>query len=352
MSTIAISGRPIGEGCPPYIIAEMSGNHNGDLARALDLVDAAKAAGADAVKLQTYTADTITLDHDGPGFTIEQGLWRGRKLYDLYSEASTPWDWHAAIFERANEVGITAFSSPFDHSAVSFLEDLGAPAYKIASFELVDLPLIERVAQTGKPMIMSSGMATLVDIEDALAAARQAGAEEIILLHCISGYPTPLIEANLRRIGALRDRFEVMVGLSDHTLGTVVSAAAVALGAVAIEKHFTMRRSDGGADSAFSLEAAELADLCRICRETYESLGSALTSRTDSEQENAGLRRSLYIVRDIPAGTTLTDADVRSIRPGLGLPPKHYKDVLGRRILGDTPRGTPLAWNLLEGDLP
>lgn len=342
-----IENREIGPDTAPYIIAEMSGNHKGDLARALALIDAAKAAGADAVKIQTYTADTITIDHDGPEFRIGGGLWEGRTLHDLYREASTPWEWHPALFRRAREIGITLFSSPFDPTAVDLLDELGTPAFKIASFELVDLPLIRYAARTGKPMILSTGMATAEEIGEAVAAVRETGDNPLLLLHCTSGYPTPVAESDLRTIPDLAERFDCLVGLSDHSEGVVVPIAAVALGAVAIEKHFTLARADGGVDSAFSLEAEELADLVRVCGATHAALGQADYGVKPSEGGGRDFRRSLYVVADIPAGTRLTERNIRSIRPGLGLLPKHYPAVLGRIAARDLKRGEPLAWEML-----
>jgi len=348
MPEISIAGRRIGPGHPPYVIAEMSGNHNGDIDRAFALLAAAKAAGADAVKLQTYTADTITIDHDGPGFRIEGGLWDGRTLYDLYREAHTPWEWHPLLFAKARELGITVFSSPFDPTAVDFLEKLGAPAYKIASFEIVDLPLIRYAAGTGKPLIISTGIAGIGEIGEAVEAARAAGCREIALLHCTSGYPTPPEDSNLRTIAHLADAFGVVAGLSDHTSGTAVPVAAVALGAHLIEKHFTLRRADGGPDSAFSLEPEELSELVGDCRTAWTALGEISYALETSEKGNKIFRRSLYAVKDIPAGALLTAENVRSIRPGYGLPPKHLPEVLGRRASRAIPRGTPLSWSLLE----
>jgi N-acetylneuraminate synthase len=348
MCELKIAGRPIGPGHPPYVIAELSGNHNGKLERALQLIDAAKNAGVDAVKLQTYTADTITIDHDGPGFTIEGGLWGGRRLHELYREAHTPWDWHPALFAHARKIGIACFSSPFDPSAVDLLESLDAPAYKIASFEIVDLPLIRYAAKTGKPLIISTGMAAANEIDEAVAAAREAGAGDVVLLHCVSGYPTPADEANLARIPALASRYDCPIGLSDHTLGTDVPVAATALGAAVIEKHVTLARSDGGPDAAFSLEPHELAALVRGVRTAYAALGRADYGRAASEQSNMAFRRSLYAVRDIAAGEVLTGENVRSIRPGYGLAPKHLPEVLGRRARRVIARGTPMSFDLVE----
>jgi pseudaminic acid synthase len=346
--TIEIVGRRIGPGEPPYVIAEMSGNHNGEIARAFRLIEAAKEAGADAVKLQTYTADTITIDHGGPGFVIEGGLWNGRRLYDLYRDAHTPWEWHEALFAKCRDVGITVFSSPFDPTAVDLLERLGAPAYKIASFELIDTPLVRYAARIGKPLIMSTGMADAAEIADAVQAAQEAGSGGFALLHCVSGYPTPVEEANLKRIPALAASYDCPIGLSDHTMGTEVAIAAVALGATLIEKHFTLARADGGPDAAFSLEPHELADLVKGVRSAYRALGRADYGHASSEQGNMVYRRSLYAVADIAAGEILTEANVRSIRPGYGLPPKHLPAILGRRANRRIARGTPLSFELFE----
>ncbi len=345
---VNIAGRSIGGGQPPYIIAELSGNHNGRIERAFRLIEAAKEAGADAVKLQTYTADTITIDHAGPGFVIEGGLWHGRKLYELYREAHTPWEWHPALFEHARKVGIACFSSPFDSTAIDLLEQLGAPAYKIASFEVVDTPLIRDAAKTGKPLIISTGMANADEIGEALAAAREGNRDcEVILLHCVSGYPTPHEEANLARIPALAARFGAPVGLSDHSLGTEVAIAAVALGAVAIEKHVTLARADGGPDAAFSLEPHELKALATCARTAHAALGRPDYGRAESEKGNMVFRRSLYAVKDIPAGAHFTADNVRSIRPGYGMAPRELPNVLGRRAARAVARGTPLAWDLV-----
>lgn len=347
---LKIAGRSIGPGHPPYIVAEMSGNHNGDMARALALVEAAAAAGADAVKLQTYTADTITINHDGPGFVIEGGLWDGRSLHDLYEEAHTPWDWHGALFERGRDLGLAVFSSPFDYTAVDLLEELNAPAYKIASFEMIDLPLIRRVAQTGRPMVISTGLANKDEIADAVAAARDGGAEDLIVLHCVSGYPTDPADANLMTMGDLAQAFDIVPGLSDHTHGVAVSVAAAALGACFIEKHFTLRRADGGPDSAFSLEPEELKDLVDGCRTAWKAVGRVHYDPKGSEQGGAVFRRSLYVVADVAAGAELTGDNVRSIRPGFGLPPRHLPEVLGRRAARDLKRGDPFAWDMVAED--
>ena len=346
-ASITIAGRPIGPGHPPYLIAEMSANHGGDLDRALAIVDAFAKAGADAIKLQTFTADTMTLDHDGPGFLIDDGPWAGYRLHDLYRRAHLPWAWHAALFARAASHGVAMFSAPFDPTAVAFLAELDAPAYKIASFELVDIPLIQAAAQQGRPLIMSTGHADRHDIEAALGAARDAGAGEIVLLHCVSGYPTPIEDANVRTIPYLAAQHGVPVGLSDHTLGLAAAAAAVAQGAVAIEKHVTLSRADDTLDAAFSLEPAEFAALATLCRQTHAALGSPAHTRPASEAASASHRRSLYVVEDVPAGTVLTAAHVRSIRPGHGLAPKWLPDILGRPAARDLRRGEPMAWSML-----
>jgi N-acetylneuraminate synthase len=350
MAEITIAGRRIGPGHPPYVIAEMSGNHNGDISRAFALIEAAKAAGADAVKLQTYTADTITIDHDGPGFRIEGGLWNGRTLHELYEKAHTPWEWHPRLFAKARELGIALFSSPFDPTAVELLEKLEAPAYKIASFEIVDLPLIRRVAQAGRPIVISTGMANLDEIGEAIEAARGAGCREIAVLHCTSGYPTPPEDSNLRTIGDLAAAFDVVTGLSDHTRNIAVPVAAVALGASLIEVHLTLRRADGGEDAEFSLEPEELAAMITGCRTAWTALGKVNYALEASEKGNKTFRRSLYAVKDIPAGAQLTAENVRSIRPGYGLPPKHLPEILGRRAGRAIARGTPLAWSLIAPD--
>lgn len=345
----SIAGRPIGPGERPYVIAELSGNHNGEIRRAFELIDAAAEAGADAVKLQTYTADTITIDHNGEGFLIKGGLWDGRRLYELYQEAHTPWEWHEQLFAHAKSRGLHCFSSPFDPTAIDFLESLHAPAYKIASFEIIDLPLIRKAAATGKPLIISTGMANDSEISEAVAAARDAGNGGITLLHCVSGYPTPDEDANLARIKWLADRHDCAIGLSDHTLGIAVPIAAVALGAVLIEKHMTLARADGGPDAAFSLEPAEMKQMIDGIRSAFAAIGRPDYGRTDSEAGNIVFRRSLYAVADIAAGETLTENNVRSIRPGFGMLPKHLPDVLGRKAVHAILRGTPMSFDLLDG---
>ncbi len=340
--SLKIAGRRIAADAPPYVIAELSGNHNGDINRAYAIMEAAQAAGADAVKLQTYTADTITIDHDGPGFTIEGGLWDGRTLHELYQEAHTPWAWHADLFAKGRELGITVFSSPFDHTAVDFLENLDAPAYKVASFEIIDLPLVERMAATGKPLIISTGMANLEEIGEAVETARSCGSGDIVLLHCVSSYPAPAEDSNLLTIPDLAARFSVVAGLSDHTLGLAVPIAAVSLGAAVIEKHVTLDRAAGGPDAAFSLETDELKDLVAGIRTAWDACGAAGYDRQASERGNVIFRRSLYIVQDIAAGETFTPSNVRSIRPGFGLAPKYLPQVLGRRAARNLKRGEPL----------
>jgi pseudaminic acid synthase len=346
---ITIGDHAVGPGHRPWVIAEMSGNHNGDLDRALRIVDAVAAGGAPAIKLQTYRADTITIDVDAPGFRVrdQHGLWGGRRLYELYEQAHTPWDWHAPIFERARERGLLPFSSPFDPTAVDLLESLGAPAYKIASAELVDLPLIRLVAATGKPVLMSTGMATLGEIDAAVAAAREAGCRELVLLACTAAYPAAPEDAHLHTIPALVDAFGVPVGLSDHTRGIGVAVASVALGACAIEKHVTLCRADGGVDAEFSMEPAELAMLCAETDAAQRALGPARFGPRPAEQDTLALRRSLYLVADVRSGEEVTRDNVRSIRPSGGLPADAITTVLGRRFTRDAPRGTPLTWDLV-----
>lgn len=347
---IRIDGREIGPHARPYLIAEMSGNHNRSLERALAIVDAAAASGADAIKLQTYTADTMTLDIRAPGFVIDnpKSPWAGRQLHALYAEAATPWEWHAPIMARAKQLGLDCFSTPFDDTAVDLLESLDVPAYKIASFELIDLALIRRVAATGKPLIISTGMATLSEIDDAVRAARGAGCRELVLLKCTSTYPAAPTDSNIRTIPALRDAFGCEAGLSDHTLGCGVAVASVALGATLIEKHFTLARAEGGVDSAFSLEPAEFAMLRAETERAWQSLGQVNFQPTASEGGSTQFRRSLYIVKPVKAGELLTRDNVRAIRPGYGLAPKHLEQLLGCRVVKDAGAGTPLAWELVR----
>ncbi len=349
-NNLYIDGREISPKSPPYIIAELSANHMGDLSRAMEMVKAAYDAGVDAVKLQTYHPDKITIDCDKEEFWIKDGLWAGRSFHDLYTEAQTPKEWHAPLFDYAKELGITIFSSPFDLEAVDFLEELNAPAYKIASFELVDIPLIVKAAKTGKPLIMSTGLATLEEIEDALEAARNAGAQDIVILHCISAYPTPADAANLATMVDMAARFDVPVGLSDHTLTETVAVTAAALGAQVIEKHFTLSRSDGGADAAFSLEPHEFKRMVEAVKMAHSAIGTVNYGATDAEGDGRNARRSLYIARDLPAGHILTDEDVVSVRPGLGLKPKFLPDVLSRKLASDVTKGTALTWeHLVDG---
>jgi pseudaminic acid synthase len=346
-----IGHRGIGREHRPYVIAEMSGNHNQSLDRALAIVDAAADAGADAIKLQTYTAETMTLDSTAPGFVIDdpKSLWAGRQLYQLYEEAHTPWDWHEAIFERATARGLHAFSTPFDETAVDFLETLDVPAYKIASFECTDLPLIRKVAATGKPMIISTGMATLAEIDETVRTARAAGAKHIVLLKCTSTYPATPENTNLATIPVLRQAFGCEVGLSDHTMGCGAAIAAVALGAVVVEKHFTLARADGGVDATFSLEPAELALLRTETERAWQAMGGVVFGGTAAEKKSLAFRRSLYVVKDMQPGEAFTADNVRAIRPGMGMAPKYMETVLGMRAVKSIARGTPLDWALLRG---
>jgi len=347
MSSFKIGSRSVGENSPPFVIAEMSGNHNQSLDQALRIVDAAAEAGAHALKLQTYTADTMTLDIAEGEFFIQDAdsLWAGSSLYSLYEKAHTPWEWHAPIFERAKSLGMLAFSTPFDETAVDFLESLDVPAYKIASFENTDIPLIRRVAATGKPMIISTGMASIAELDDSVRAAREAGCQDLVLLKCTSTYPASPLNSHIRTIAHLRDLFGCQVGLSDHTMGVGVSVAAVAMGATIIEKHFTLDRADGGVDSSFSLEPAELASLVIETERAWQAMGRVQYGATQAEQKSLVFRRSLYVVRDIAEGEMLTVHNVRAIRPGLGLAPKHIDAVLGRTARQAIRRGTALSWD-------
>ncbi|GGM05193.1 MULTISPECIES: pseudaminic acid synthase [Micromonospora] len=347
--TVKIGPHVVGAGERPLVVAEMSGNHNGSLDRALEIVDAVAATGAHALKLQTYRPDTLTIDVDAPGFRISRGhdLWGGEHLYRLFERAHTPYEWHEPIFERARRHGLTVFSSPFDATAVALLERLDTPAYKIASSELVDLPLIRLVASTGKPMVISTGMATLAEIDAAVRTARDGGAAGIVLLACTAAYPAPPRDSNLRRLPVLADAFGVPVGLSDHTPGIGVPVAAVALGACLIEKHVTLRRGDGGVDADFSLEPAELAALRVESERAWAALGDTVVGPTPTEREGLRFRRSLYVVADVATGTPVTRDNVRSIRPAGGLPPVELDRVLGRVFTRDAARGTPLSWDLI-----
>ncbi len=345
--SIKIAGRRIAADEPPYIIAELSANHNGKLATALKIIEEAKKCGADAVKLQTYTADTITLNSDAEEFQIKGGLWDGRALYDLYQEAHMPWDWHKPLFEYARTLDITIFSSPFDNTAVDLLEDLNAPAYKIASFEAIDLPLIKYVANTGKPMIISTGMADAEEIQEAIAAAQEGGCKELAILHCVSGYPAPAADYNLRTIPNMMQRYGLVTGLSDHTLDNTTAIASVVLGSSIIEKHFTLDRSGGGPDDSFSLEPAELAALCRDTKTAWKALGSVNYGRKSSELANAQFRRSLYFVKNLKAGDIITTDAVRSVRPGFGLAPKYLDEIVGKRLAKDVEFAQATDWDCI-----
>ncbi len=342
--TIKIGNHIIGQNHPPFIIAELSANHNGSLERALKTMDEAKRCGAHAIKLQTYTAETMTINCDLPDFLIKGGLWDGYKLYDLYKWAETPYEWHKIMFEYGKKIGITVFSTPFDETAVDLLENLDTPAYKIASFEILDLPLIKYVCKTKKPIIMSTGMASEEEIEEAVLTAKDSGCNQIILLHCISSYPAPIEQANLKQIINLAKRFNVITGLSDHTLGTTVSIAAVAQGANLIEKHFTLNREDKGPDSEFSIEPLELKTLCSETRNAWLALGQAGYKRQKSEENNKIFRRSIYFVKDLPKGHVIKKDDIRRIRPGNGISPKNFEKILGKKILKKVLRGQPVSF--------
>lgn len=347
--TITIADRSIGRSHRPFIIAEMSGNHNQSLDRALAIVDAAAKSGAHALKLQTYTADTMTLNLSQDEFFIDDpnSLWSGRSLHKLYQEAYTPWEWHGPIFERARSLGMIPFSTPFDATAVDFLEQLGVPCYKIASFENTDLPLIRKVASTGKPMIISTGMATVADLDEAVRVAREAGCKDLVLLKCTSTYPAAATDTNLLTIPHMRALFDCEVGLSDHTFGIGAGIASVALGATVIEKHFTLSRADGGVDSTFSMEPAEMASLVVETERAWSALGEVRYGLTEKEQKSLIFRRSLYVAEDMAAGDALTESNLRIIRPGLGLPPKYFETLIGKRVGRAVRRGTPMNWDLL-----
>jgi len=348
-ATLKIDEHCIGLHQPPFVIAEMSGNHNQSFERALAIVDAAAKAGAHALKIQTYTADTMTLDLDEREFHISDAnsLWKGTSLYNLYRQAYTPWEWHKPIFERARQLGLIAFSTPFDASAVEFLESLEVPCYKVASFENTDLPLIRKIAATGKPMFISAGMATVAELGEAVAAAREAGCRQLVLLKCTSTYPASPEDTNIRTLPDMRELFGCEVGLSDHTMGVGVAVGSVALGATVIEKHFTLRRADGGVDSAFSIEPDEMRCLVIEAERAWQALGHVTYGPTAKEQASLRFRRSLYIVEDVKAGAVLTRDNLRAIRPGLGLAPKYLESLLGRTVVRDVKRGTPISWSLL-----
>ena len=348
MQPIFINGRELSKNQPPYIIAEISANHNGSIERAKSTILAAKNAGVSAAKIQTYTPNTMTIETDNEDFWIRKGLWKGRSLYDLYSESQTPFEWHKELFDYARSIDITLFSSPFDETAVDLLDTLDAPAYKIASFEIVDLPLIEYIAKKKKPIMISTGMASIKEIAESLEVARTNGCDELALFHCISSYPTPIDQANLNSIITLRDQFKVQVGLSDHTLGTTASVVATALGATLIEKHFTVSRIEGGVDSSFSLEPDEMAGLVIECESAFVSLGRNVSSRPKAEDGNKIFRRSLYFVRDLKKGDEIKTEDIRRIRPGFGLSPKYLQDVLGRRVTQNVQRGQRVSWKVVE----
>ena len=347
---ITIAGRKIGADDPPFVIAEMSANHNGCLETAFKIIEEAKKAGADALKIQTYRPDTITLRSDLPDFQITEGLWAGKTLYELYEWAHTPWEWHAPLFDHARKVGITIFSSPFDTTAVDLLEDLNAPAYKIASFEAIDLPLIKYTAKTGKPMIISTGMADAEEIREAIEAAREGGCEQLAILHCVSGYPAPAEDYNLRTIPDMVERFGLVTGLSDHTLDNITAIASVALGASIIEKHFTLNRNGGGPDDSFSLEPSELSALCRDSKTAWAAIGQVDYGRKSSEQGNVKFRRSLYFVKDMEAGEIITESSIKSIRPGYGIAPKNINKIIGKKTKTQISSKTPVILNHIDMD--
>ncbi len=342
-----IDGRKIGGNCLPYIVAEMSANHNGNIENAYKIIDIAKSCGVDAVKMQTYKAETITMNIRTPEFMVEDGLWDGYNLYDLYEWAQTPWEWHKPLFDYAKRIGITIFSSPFDNTAVDLLEDFNTPAYKIASFEVIDLPLIKYVAQTGKPMIISTGMANAEEIQEAIDVAREGGCTELGLLHCVSGYPAPVGDYNLKTLVDMRQRFDLVTGLSDHTIDNTTAITSVALGASIIEKHVTLDRNSGGPDDSFSLEPDDLKELCFGVKIAWKALGKVDYGLKSSEKDNIKFRRSLYFVKDINKGDIVTEEHIRSIRPGFGIAPKNFSNILGMVVNADIKAGTAVGWNLL-----
>ncbi|MFZ5632094.1 MAG: pseudaminic acid synthase [Bacillota bacterium] len=349
MKEIVIRDRKIGPGNAPFIIAEMSGNHNQSLERALEIVEAAAKAGAHGLKIQTYTADTMTLDIDNGEFYIDdpESLWKGKSLYELYQEAYTPWEWHRPIFNRCRELGLIGFSTPFDETAVDFLESLGVPCYKVASFENTDIPLIKKIAATGKPMLISTGMATVAELDETVRAAREAGCRDLILLKCTSTYPATPENTNILTIPHMRELFQCQAGLSDHTMGIGVAVASVALGATVIEKHFTLRRADGGVDSAFSLEPEEMQALVVESERAWQSLGKVSYGPTEKEKSSLRYRRSLYVARDMKAGDVFTGENLRAVRPGFGLPPTYYQSLLGKKVKRDVKKGTPVSWEII-----
>lgn len=340
---ITIDDKEIGHDRSPYIIAEMSANHNGDISKAFQIIQSAKECGADALKIQTYTPDTITLNSNKPDFVIKEGLWAGQTLYELYESAYTPWEWHKDLFEYSRNIGITMFSSPFDSTAVDLLEDLNAPAYKIASFEATDIPLIEYIASTKKPMIISTGMANADEILQAVDAAKSAGCEELAILHCVSGYPAPPENYNLRTLTDMIHRYHCVTGLSDHTLDNTTALASIALGASIIEKHFTIDRSAGGPDDSFSMEPRDLTDLVKMSKGVFKSLGTVDYGLKSSEVENIKFRRSLYYVKDLPKNHVLTDDDIRSVRPGFGIAPRYFREVVGKRLKREIEKNSPVS---------
>ena len=347
-NSIKINGRKIGPSEPPYVIAEMSANHNGNIDNAYKIIEMAKLSGADAVKLQTYRPDTITMKMKTPEFMIEGGLWHGQSLFELYETAFMPWDWHELLFNYAKKQDITIFSSPFDNSAVDLLEDLNAPAYKIASFEAIDLPLIKYVALTKKPMIISTGMADLEEIEEAVVTAQEGGCKDLALLHCVSGYPAPASDYNLRTLVDMKNRFNLVTGLSDHTIDNNTAISSVALGGSIIEKHVTLDRKGGGPDDSFSLEKNELKQLCEGANTSWRALGKIDYGRKSSELGNAKFRRSLYFIEDIQRGEIITEKHIKSIRPGYGLAPKHYDEILGKNAMEDIKSGTAVTWEHIK----